>query len=568
MSDQSQGPGWWQASDGRWYAPEQHPDFQADATAVSDAPTPETGPASDATAVFSSPPPVPPATPPVDPGPPPSAGGYPPGPPIAGAPPFGGDAPGMGGDDGSGKKKSKAPLIIALVVLVLVILGVGGFFLLSGGDGDDEKAEPKEDKKEEPEEEGQPATEEGLENAATGYAEALLADDAGTAYLFVSEECQDIITRGEYEDIFADITESLEESEVDLGDIEVDSVDISDFSEESASASVLLDGLGDFPATGYVALPQEWTYDGGRWQVPGCDGVVLGWYTLDEVGFTTATVDFHTESLTGDVALTYPFLAAECRDEIDLDTFVETYEEQLADAEQALDIDFSDILLTDVTDVEIDGDEGQGTPEFDIPSDIITALEELDAAEDFENPEPITAVYEGGIWRTTDCASYSPEGTSSTIGEIPPEDDETLNPIEGAIIPLSQVARVGNWDVKVTSFEENANATIAAADPSNPTPFSGNQYVVVGLEVTYRGEGTSTAFDFSFAGLNGAGEDNSFYGACGTVPNALDDTATVAKDQTITGNICFDVPIGDVPSFQLQVEDFFSDADPSIFLVR
>ena len=35
MSDQSQGPGWWQASDGKWYAPEQHPDFDADATSVS-----------------------------------------------------------------------------------------------------------------------------------------------------------------------------------------------------------------------------------------------------------------------------------------------------------------------------------------------------------------------------------------------------------------------------------------------------------------------------------------------------------------------------------------------------
>ena len=26
MSDASQGPGWWQAADGRWYAPELHPD--------------------------------------------------------------------------------------------------------------------------------------------------------------------------------------------------------------------------------------------------------------------------------------------------------------------------------------------------------------------------------------------------------------------------------------------------------------------------------------------------------------------------------------------------------------
>ncbi len=28
MSDVSQGPGWWQASDGKWYRPEQHPSFR------------------------------------------------------------------------------------------------------------------------------------------------------------------------------------------------------------------------------------------------------------------------------------------------------------------------------------------------------------------------------------------------------------------------------------------------------------------------------------------------------------------------------------------------------------
>src|SRR5450759_4169120 len=28
MSDTSQGSGWWQASDGKWYRPEQHPDYQ------------------------------------------------------------------------------------------------------------------------------------------------------------------------------------------------------------------------------------------------------------------------------------------------------------------------------------------------------------------------------------------------------------------------------------------------------------------------------------------------------------------------------------------------------------
>jgi hypothetical protein len=29
MSDVQEGPGWWQASDWKWYPPEQHPDFQS-----------------------------------------------------------------------------------------------------------------------------------------------------------------------------------------------------------------------------------------------------------------------------------------------------------------------------------------------------------------------------------------------------------------------------------------------------------------------------------------------------------------------------------------------------------
>src|SRR5580700_12352545 len=50
MSDTSQGPGWWQASDGRWYRPEQHPDHVPPPPPI--------------------PPPVPPPIPPVPPPPP------------------------------------------------------------------------------------------------------------------------------------------------------------------------------------------------------------------------------------------------------------------------------------------------------------------------------------------------------------------------------------------------------------------------------------------------------------------------------------------------------------------
>jgi hypothetical protein len=39
MTDTSGGPGWWQASDGKWYPPEQHPAARAEAEAASQAAT-------------------------------------------------------------------------------------------------------------------------------------------------------------------------------------------------------------------------------------------------------------------------------------------------------------------------------------------------------------------------------------------------------------------------------------------------------------------------------------------------------------------------------------------------
>lgn len=40
MSDVSQGDGWWRASDGKWYAPEQHPDYKPAPPPPPDAPPP------------------------------------------------------------------------------------------------------------------------------------------------------------------------------------------------------------------------------------------------------------------------------------------------------------------------------------------------------------------------------------------------------------------------------------------------------------------------------------------------------------------------------------------------
>jgi hypothetical protein len=109
MSDGTQGEGWWQASDGKWYPPEQHPEYQAGATQ----PIPATPP----TAPIPAPPPGPP------PGAPLAAPlGAPAGPPPGGPPP---GAPG-------GPANNNAKWIIGGVVAVAIVAILA--FLLLGGD--------------------------------------------------------------------------------------------------------------------------------------------------------------------------------------------------------------------------------------------------------------------------------------------------------------------------------------------------------------------------------------------------------------------------------------------------
>ncbi|MEY2436265.1 MAG: hypothetical protein QOF97_1101 [Acidimicrobiaceae bacterium] len=81
MSDATQGPGWWQASDGKWYPPEQHPEFTSPTQPVESVPPgPPVAPVAPTQAMAPVPaPPGPPGPPVPPPGAPIAAGGPPPG---------------------------------------------------------------------------------------------------------------------------------------------------------------------------------------------------------------------------------------------------------------------------------------------------------------------------------------------------------------------------------------------------------------------------------------------------------------------------------------------------------
>ena len=132
MSDAPQGPGWWQASDGKWYAPELHPDHQPTA------PTPPASPPPAAPPPAASPPPAePPATAPT------AAAGPPAGAPPVGGPPPGAAAPATppGPTPEPTSSGSRTALIVLIVVLVIALVAGVAALALSGSDDGDTAAD-------------------------------------------------------------------------------------------------------------------------------------------------------------------------------------------------------------------------------------------------------------------------------------------------------------------------------------------------------------------------------------------------------------------------------------------
>lgn len=153
MSDTSQGEGWWRASDGKWYPPETHPDYQPPAPEPEPAPpvppvaeTPPADPNSHATIAAPIPqvPPAPaappaaeppPAVPPIAPDTPAGATIVSPVAPIGGAPPAVGSTippsaapipppPGSPGGAASGPVANQVPMYVTIVGAVALFVGL------------------------------------------------------------------------------------------------------------------------------------------------------------------------------------------------------------------------------------------------------------------------------------------------------------------------------------------------------------------------------------------------------------------------------------------------------------
>jgi hypothetical protein len=122
-------------------------------------------------------------------------------------------------------------------------------------------------------------------------------------------------------------------------------------------------------------------------------------------------------------------------------------------------------------------------------------------------------------------------------------------------LPRGYAAEGGDgWRLGVSEFTPNANEVVRAANPANPPPAAGRQYVLVRLSV-----GRLVAPAQAFTGtLQLLGPGNAVYApsspaspTCGVIPDPLPTTA-VAPGTRIGGNVCWSVPTSEVGALLLR----------------
>lgn len=160
----------------------------------------------------------------------------------------------------------------------------------------------------------------------------------------------------------------------------------------------------------------------------------------------------------------------------------------------------------------------------------------------------LTAVVAAG------CVASDPDGTGADIvsspspaaSEAPADNAGDLLGTRGNPVPAGTVVRIGDWQVKLGATNTNANEIVAAENQFNEPPAEGRQFVMVPVDLVYKG--TESGFpnvnlliQFLGAGGNTFGAaDTAAY--CGVIPNDLSNAGEMFPGAAASGNVCLGVP--------------------------
>ena len=121
---------------------------------------------------------------------------------------------------------------------------------------------------------------------------------------------------------------------------------------------------------------------------------------------------------------------------------------------------------------------------------------------------------------------------------------------------IGDTAAIGDWDVRILDVNLDASALVAEENMFNDPPAEGQSFVMWGVEATYTGTESGTAWiDLSWK-IVGA-EGNSFDSSCGVLPDDLDDAGETFPGATVTGNVCISAETSQLSGGTILVEELF-----------
>lgn len=157
----------------------------------------------------------------------------------------------------------------------------------------------------------------------------------------------------------------------------------------------------------------------------------------------------------------------------------------------------------------------------------------------------------------------------ATSEETPPPADSDFGTRENPL-PIGTTIEMGDWKLTVTDVALDATEAIMSENEFNEPPVDGRQFLLFGVEATYDGTDSGTAWlDFSWAvvgsGGNTFGDSGDLEDYCGVIPNDLNEAGEAFPGASVSGNVCFSVPSDQVDGSTIRIEELMSFEDTRAF---
>ena len=124
---------------------------------------------------------------------------------------------------------------------------------------------------------------------------------------------------------------------------------------------------------------------------------------------------------------------------------------------------------------------------------------------------------------------------------------------------MGDTVRLGEWEMTVDGFNPDATETVMAENQFNDPPVEGRVFVFIEVTFTYVGNDSAMiTLDtlFSVVGDSGVAFGTDSDDRCGVIPNKLDEYTEVFTGGTLSGNLCYSIPVSDVEGLVLIVKEF------------